>query len=334
MRPARARKPLVFVTVTLVLAACGYDWSIVPKGAPPGSDEAGTTSDGGTDGTGEPSDASVDAVPDGGRPSCALQPFDSLVAVSAPGEFKGSFRTPRLAGPNIYFAAAEETLSQDLFVANNASAVPGGPPSLLSAARIAVSDPELYEWAPTAPDDEAFLVFARGVIFSRELWLGLPSEGSFVAARALAELNSGTDQADPYLAGPAGRTLYWSRDGQPAGRTIFRAPTVTFVSGQPTFGTPSTIGLTCPETQCGTPVVTPDESILFFGSYTTGDDPRRIHEVRLAPTGDGGVTVAGMMVSHPELGERQPTWISKDGCALLVAGYTLDEVRFARRTPK
>lgn len=103
----------------------------------------------------------------------------------------------------------------------------------------------------------------------------------------------------------------------------------------PQFAAPVRASLACPMANCGTPVVPTNEGMLLFGTWAAGGFDPTVREAVLA-VGGGAVSTSGI-VDHPELGAHYPSWISDDGCEVLLGGGGVSQVAdvaYARRAPK
>ena len=144
-----------------------------------------------------------------------------------------------------------------------------------------------------------------------------PIRGS--QARATSRLYFGRGQMD----GTAMRIVY--ADVTPnAGQMPMLGQVVSFTP-------PCPVGAT---DNCGRPVVTPDQSTMLFASWAAR--PRAptyaMHEVALAKDATGKVTAAAA-TDHAELGARAVSWVSDDGCQVLLDdGLTNPGVFYAKRT--
>jgi hypothetical protein len=239
----------------------------------------------------------------------------------------------RLVGPNAYFAAVPAGGNeQQLFRATYTPGVSGGAPSLSNASVVAPSSPSIVEWAPAVSADSALLVFATGFPPPRKLSMAVGTGGSFGPASPIAAVSSGADETDPWLVGQSvAKALDFGRETGSLGMELWRSE----VSSGPVFAAPVKVTLACPQASCGTPVVTPDEATLLFASWASGGFVPNVAESNLTVL--AGATTAAPAIGHPELGTRYPSWISDDGCEVLLGGggiSTVADIYYARRVPK
>ncbi len=280
-------------------------------------------------------DAGDGSVGDGGQvPTCANQTFGTPMLVST-SQISGALETTmwgvRVVGPNAYFGAIPKGgTEQQIF---RATYTAGASPSLSNAAVLTPpSSASVIEWSPAVSADSALMVFATGYPPPRELSFSIGSGGGFGAPTALASLNTAADETDPWLVGkPAATVLYFGRENASTDMEIWRSP----ISAGPTFATPTKVTLVCPQSDCGTPVVIPDETMIFYASWANGGFVPNVQEGKL--TVAGAAATAGPALGHPELGNRYPAWISDDGCEVLLGGgniSTISDMYYARRQAK
>lgn len=269
------------------------------------------------------------ATPDARVPTCAGQPFGTPVAVNTSqiaAALASTMWGPRVAGGNAYFAAVPAGSSeQQLF---RATFTGGGVPALSNAVALTPpSSPTIVEWAPTATPDGLMLVFATGFPGPRQLSVAMGTGGAFTAGTPITSLNTAADETDPFLANA--RALYFAREDTTGTPTfeIYRSEVTAGV-----FAAPAKVKLLCPLKNCGTPVVTPTEHMLLFAAWPGGGG--------FVPTtreADLVGTTAGAVIDHPELGARYPSWVSPDGCEVLLGGggvSTVADIQYAKRTAK
>lgn len=274
-----------------------------------------------------PDSAAPDASTDARVPTCAGQPFATPVAVNTSqiaAALASTMWGPRVIGGNAYFSAVPSGSSeQQLF---RATFTAGGVPALSNAVVLTPpSSTTVVEWAPTLSPDSSLLVFTTGFPGPRQLVAATGAGGAFTVGTPIASLNTASDETDPYFANA--RALYFARD---AGATptfeIYRSEVTAGV-----FAAPAKVKLLCPLANCGTPVVTPTEHMLLFAAWPTGAFAPTAREADLVGT------TAGAVVDHPELGARYPSWVSADGCEVLLGGggiSTVADIHYAKRTPK
>ena len=332
--------------LALAVGACVGDSP--PAAGTPAVPEAGTNTgpaEGGAD-TGLPpvgggmitDDAAVaDAGKDAHAPTCAGQVFATpalVVTALVSGALATTMWGLRVVGPNAYFSAVPSGGSeQQLFRATFAPGAGGAAPTLSNASVVAPpSSASVVEWAPTVSTDSALLVFATGFPPPRNLSLSIGSGGAFAAPGPIAALNTAQDETDPWLVGkPVATALYFARDNGASSMEIWRSA----VSAGPLFAAPTKIALVCPQLNCGTPVVTPDETTLLYASWATSGFVPNVEESPLAVA--AGTGTAGAAIGHPELGSRYPSWVSDDGCEVLLGGggiSTINDMYYARRVAK
>jgi hypothetical protein len=240
----------------------------------------------------------------------------------------------RVTGPNAYFAAVPKGGNeQQLFRATFAAGVSGGAPSLSNATVLSPpSSASVIEWAPTVSADNALMVFATLNPPPRDLSYSLGSGGGFGPATTLASLNTAGDEGDPWLVGkPTASVLYFARQNAANDLEIWRSA----ISAGPTFAPATKVVLACPQSHCGTPLVTPDETILLYASWANGAFVPNVQEGQLTVT--AGAATAGTALGHPELGNRYPSWISDDGCEVFLGGGNVSmigDMYYARRVAK
>jgi hypothetical protein len=314
-------------------------------------DGGGQGAEGGTDATvGDSSVADVaipDASPDGSSadasdarvPTCTGQPFGAPVALDVSqiaATIGATLWGPRVTGANAVFAAVPAgSNEQQIFRATYTPGAGGAAPALSNATVLAPpSSASVVEWAPTIAADNSFLVLVVGFPLPRNLALSVSTGGgAFGAATPIAALNTATDETDPYLVGRPAKALYFGRESAAGAMEIHRSA----VSGgaSPQFAAPVRAALACPMANCGTPVVPTNEETILFGTWAAGGFVPTVREATLSVTG-GAVSTSGI-VDHPELGAHYPSWISDDGCEVLLGGGGISQVAdvaYARRAPK
>ena len=181
-------------------------------------------------------------------------------------------------------------------------------------------------------------MFTHGEIGQRVIWTSKTDAGIGGATSISDGLS---DDADPWIANASSdepTRLYFGRghsDGS-AMRVVY-ADFKTSI-GETTFDagvvTPT---LPCPAAandNCGRPVVTTDQTLMLFASWSAGltAGDFAMHEVALTKDASGHIA-AGPTVEHPELGARAASWVSDDGCEVLLDdGLTNAGVFYASRT--
>lgn len=280
-------------------------------------------------------DAATDARTESGAPTCFGQPFTTPRQITAAtgdgGAFVGLYG-PRVWSNNVYLSGIPYGTTFDMYRA-------AWPASLPATVNLGVLTPITslngsdLDWPPTISDSGAYVVFARGPVGSRNLFVGTGAVNAWPTVGAIPSttINTSDDEADPWLAGKPPAALYFTRL-QSSGSigTIQRAP----VTAQtPAFGNPVAVTVSCGAPICATPLTTPDESILVFASWdSTGGFMPTVKESHLTKSGSN--VTADAPVPHPELGNRYPSWISDDACTVIVAHGEANQLYVATRTPK
>ena len=274
---------------------------------------------------------------DAGPLTCKGKPFDPPPIRVGTAQISGAIATTmwglRVVGPNAYFAATPAgTSEQQLFRATFTPGTGGGPPALSNASVVTPpSSTSVVEWAPSVSSDSALLVFATAFPPPRDLEFSIGTGGAFAAATGIASVNTSADETDPWLVGkPAAKAMYFGRENTAGGMEIWRST----ISGT-VFSAPAKVTLVCAQLSCGTPVVTPDESTMLYASWASGGFVPNVAESPLVSAG-GGWT-AGPAIGHPELGAHYPSWVSDDGCQVLLAGgniSSINDIHYARRIPQ
>ncbi len=164
----------------------------------------------------------------------------------------------------------------------------------------------------------------------RDLAVSIGSGGAFAAATGISGINTSADETDPWLVGkPAAKAMYFGRENGAGAMEIWRST----ISGT-AFSAPSKGAVGCAQLSCGTPVVTPEESTMLYASWASGGFVPNVVESALVSA--GGWT-AGAGIGHPELGIHYPSWVSDDGCEVLLGGgniSSINDIYYARRTPQ
>ena len=338
MKRAAALGACVCGLVASVYGCVGDDPAPVAADAAPDStapivadatpSDATTAPDAATDAA-APDTSTPDAATDGRVPTCAGQPFGTPVALDTSqlaAALASTLCGPRVVGGNAYFSAVPVgSTEQQLF---RATFTGGAVPALSNATVLAPpSSATVVEWAPTVSPDSSLLVFATGFPGPRQLAVATGAGGAFTASTLIASLSTAADESDPYFANA--RALYFEREDTTGAPTfeIYRSEVTAGV-----FAAPTKVKLLCPLANCGTPVVTPTEDLLLFAAWPGGGT--------FAPTAREASLVgtsAGAVIDHPELGARYPSWVSPDGCEVLLGGgglSTITDIRYAKRTPR
>ena len=281
-----------------------------------------------------------DAGSDARVPTCAGQPFGAPVRVDSSqitAAIASTMWGPRVVGTTAIFAATPTGSNEQQIFRATYTPPPGGvgAPSLSNASILAPpSSTAVVEWAPTMARDNSFLVATTGFPLPRDLAVSSSvGGGAFGAAVRIAALSEADrDESDPYLVGaPTARALYFARDAVGGNFSIYRSA----VTGPASFGPASRVVLACPLANCGTPVPTPNEALLMFGTWVAGGFAPGVQEAVLNVAG-ASASATGL-VDHPELRAHYPSWVSDDGCEVLLGGgpiSTVAEVAYARRAPK
>ncbi|MBS2011351.1 MAG: hypothetical protein JST00_00455 [Deltaproteobacteria bacterium] len=280
-----------------------------------------------------------------GPPTCWGQPFEPprvvrTTTIGGDVDLTRQVWGPRLVGSDAYFAATPAGGSfPTVFRATWTSSV-----ELTGVTYILPSPSSMAGslWSPTVSADGALVVVAVGLPAlvgpapQRNLAFSTGSGGTFPALTEISSLSTDDDDADPWLVGNPPTALYFMRGASTASKpfAIYRSA-ITFSSGVPTFGAPTRVALTCPLAggDCGTPVVSPREDHMLFGAWPTGTFGPSVQEAALAVA--GSAATASAVFAHPELGATYPSWVSTDGCEIIVAtGDIPATIQFARRSPK
>lgn len=344
----------VAVAVVSVLVACVGDdvAGDRPADADGGVDGSSSSSSGGPDAT-TPNDAGADADAVAPTKSCRGLPFDEIKQVDT-AQIAAAVDSAVVWGPrfaetaaqsssDVYFAAwPAGATEQQIFRATFVAASAGGAPLLKNATLLAPpSSVSSVEWTPAvalngnSPPTPAYMIFSVGFP-SRDLALATASGGGFNAATTIAALTTARDEADPWLVGRPPTAVYFAQEqdeSPPRHVRIFRAPITG--GATPAFGAPAPFTATCPDFHCGTPVTSADEKIVLFSAWPDSPFAPTVNEV--IQGADGGAAT----MKHDELGAAYPSWISGDGCEVLLGGggpptylSTLSQIRWARRTAK
>ena len=278
----------------------------------------------------------VEASADAGLASCKGKTFGTPIRV-ATAQISGAIATTmwglRVVGPNAYFAATPAgTGEQQLFRATFTPGVGGAAPALSNASILMPpSSTATVEWAPSVSNDSALLVFATAFPPPRDLAVSIGSGGAFATPTGIASVNTSADETDPWLVGkPTAKALYFGRENTAGAMEIWRSA----VSGT-AFAEPVKVTLVCAQLSCGTPVVTPEEGTMLYASWASGGFVPNVTESTLLAAGPAWN--AGPAIGHPELGTHYPSWVSDDGCEVLLGGgniSSINDIYYARRTPQ
>ncbi|MDB4944893.1 MAG: hypothetical protein JWP97_4427 [Labilithrix sp.] len=286
---------------------------------------------------GQPGDEARDGSPDAiAALTCRGKPFQTPLRVGT-ADISAAIATTmwgvRVVGSNAFFAATPAgTNEQQLFRATFTPAGAVSAPSLSNASVISPpSSTAVVEWAPSVSSNGTLLVFATAFPPPRDLAVALGAGGVFAAATDIGSVNTSADETDPCLVGaPSATAMYFGRENGSNAMEIWRAA----VDGT-TFSTPTKLALACAEMNCGTPVVTPDEGTIFYASWASGGFVPDVVESTLVAA--GGSWSVGPAVLHPELGTHYPSWVSDDGCELLLGGgniSSVNDIYYARRVAR
>lgn len=74
--------------------------------------------------------------------------------------------------------------------------------------------------------------------------------------------------------------------------------------------------------------------MLFVGAWGQNGFSPSVQEVALAVNSSGSASVERPWIPHPELGTRYVSWVSADGCEVLLGGVTQADIAIATRTPQ
>lgn len=317
-----------------VVAACSSDDDT------PGTTSGGTP-DGGGSSTSSSTSSSSGSIPDSGPifTGCGGNTFSAPVAVTpvlADAGASSKIEQVRVVGTAAFFARTDTGAAPTYIWESDFG--PGSPPTL-GGTNVNVVAPHVGEsdLSPTVSSDASFIVFTHGEIGARILWSATKSGSSYTNAGS-ANISSGTtDDADPYLSGAPTATL-WFGQGQTDGSAMkIVYASVTAGTGDPTFGTVTPLTITCgggTTDNCGKPVVTADEKTLFYATWSSGltSTNYAVHEDTLTKDGSGKFTAVAVL-DHPELGGRAISWVSADGCEILLDGGLANSgVFYAKRS--
>ncbi len=311
----------------------------VPNAAPDAS--ASSSSSGGSSSSssssGSTSSSSSSSSGSSGTPSCAGQPFATPVAVKTSAisaTVSGFVWGPRIQGAKAYFAATPT--SGGIQRIYRADFIAGTNPEITNAAELATLNATSAnaKWSPMVTSEGTHLVYADGNLVGdagRELFAAAAnsSKTDFGAGASLSSLNlpGAVDDADPFVVGSPTKAIYFA-SGDVAGQSIFRATATPALS----FGTKTKVDIPCQKASCGTPVVPADEKTILFAAYDASFQPQ-IYEATM-DVSKSPITV-GALVDHSKvLGVRYPSWISDDGCSVVLAIGTPPELQYATHTPK
>lgn len=136
---------------------------------------------------------------------------------------------------------------------------------------------------------------------------------AFGALQVIAVLNGTTNDSDPYML-PSGNVVYFTSD-RGGNYSMYRSAkagdafgTATIVSG---------VDLDTPDIEA-TPVASPDELTLYFGSLrATGAGSFDIYQANRATLADGFRAPVPLTTLNTDQFEV-PSWISADGCELYI----------------
>jgi Tol biopolymer transport system component len=134
---------------------------------------------------------------------------------------------------------------------------------------------------------------------------------AFGALQVVATVNGSTNDSDPYIL-PAGNVLYFASD-RTGNYALYRSAKSGGAFAAPTIV--SGVDLDTADIE-STPVVSPDELTLFFGSTRPGGAGTfDMYEATRASTADGfGAAIPLTSLNSMEF--EVPSWISADGCEL------------------
>ena len=143
-------------------------------------------------------------------------------------------------------------------------------------------------------------------------------------------IQSAADETDPWLAGDPPTGLYFTRSAPNLNSgTIYRA---AVVNQTPTFDLPQQV-VSCTTGICGAAVTTSDEHTLLYATWPSAAaflNGMQVQEVALT---NGHVT-SGQPIPHPELTSHYPSWISANGCQIVVANGAAAGMLVATRAPQ
>ncbi len=287
-----------------------------------------STDDGGTDASS--SDASLDVIVDAPAeafPTCdTTKPFGAPVAIAELNTAANDL-FPRMTHDelSLYFeryASADAGVpgqqgGSDLLVATRASVgAPFGAPTLLKSINTAAND-----FDPTVTGDALTIFFAsnRGNgVGNADLWMATRADttSAFGTATNVAPLNTVDNEHTPYVLAN-GLTLYYTGSAGSALERATRTSTTTPFAPD-TSGLFGLVNTTNAEVS---PVVTPDELTLYFGSQRSGSQMLDVYVATRASTASPFGSVARVAEVSTATNDV-PTWISDDGCRLYMHSDT------------
>lgn len=342
MRRMRERLVVAGVAglVAVILAACVGDDAGSAAG---GTIDAGTNPPSGSDGGGTlpppPADAS--------EPTCVGETFEAPVPISVSGTDAGTdeISDVRVVGTRAYFAkrpAGVDTVAK-LFTAVWRPPADGGP-GLEGASSFLFNGASESDRHPAMAPDLSFMLFTHGEEGTQNMWTASADSANagftHTSNGAASEFLMGGDGNDiqPWLAGNFPRAVYWAHgDGNGSALRIARITVERRTDGI-SYGEPKALGSPCPLVDaldnCGSPVVDDVESSLLFAAWPKSAFAPKIYEVALGRDEEGNVVPSQQLIEHPELGERAVSWISGDGCEVIVGRTKTADLRYARRAKR
>lgn len=215
-------------------------------------------------------------------------------------------RSVRFGTTTIFMAAMNAPHGVDLYAASRAA--DGGTGTALSI--FAPLNSDYGDTFPAVTSDELYVVFQRNDTGSLFATKRAQPGGDFsvVAAVGMQDL-PGTGAREPYLVGDR---LYFAR-------AVSAKATEIFVGSLDRSGNAVTNGTDLPElgsaAEEGFPVVSADETEIFFVSTRGGPRQQVLHAKRAGPNGAFEPPQVVSALDDPAFDSR-PTFLSPDGCTL------------------
>jgi hypothetical protein len=300
-----------FATLT-VLASCVGDAPATVAAEDATASDATNTPDTAVSDAGSSDAADVQA-----SSSCYGQTFTIIKELDAHSLDGGSWAwvwSPRVFNANTaYFSAGTSLAGLQLYKAT----FPGVGGALSNPSAVANLSTAAFNWPMSVAPSGSYVVFAQGSTGSRDLQYATGSTDDWSSVQPITTANTSADETDPYLVGSPPKSFYfWRATNDDNSGTVWRVPVN---SQDPTFGIPTQV-VNCASGICGTPVVSPDESTVFYATWASAAAYLATAETQEAPLDK--TFNAGTPIAHPELGIHFPSWVSADGCTLVLANGT------------
>jgi hypothetical protein len=299
------------VTVGLaVVSACTGDDPVIAPGVDSGASDGAAQPDGGDPGADGSADGSAaDGSADAG--ACAMRPFQAPLSVGLPADFAYGPRFYTLdGGTRMQYVATPGAADagHDLH-----EAIPSGGMAFVFDSPVPNVNTPADEWAPAPSGDGAFMVFARGPIGSRSLYLSNRVAGTFNGGTLIPVLQPDTnnEDTDGYLLADGSAYYFASNRAGGGGLGLYRS-----AHQADGFDPASSVLPSGPGTR-SLPVVDSAETTMLYAESPTRDlSMGDIVETRL----DAAHQATGTPMAHPELSTAvapdSPAWLSPDGCTL------------------